>query len=214
MERKCRRVSGGEQEKSSDSTASRQMSAYKGKIATNASVFIEEEGGTMSETATLDAARENAEAVSHLIEQYLGRNGQARNGQDIVRFARLLWFIVRDIWEQFQLRLDQGLESGRARHAAASADLACDSLLRVIGQLKVTLQPNAGEHLEGFAELLAAVPKVREIQNAARHLTNSLNAPEPPIDEARLAEGLAAAARGDFEDTGAIVERLRAGGEL
>jgi hypothetical protein len=168
----------------------------------------------MSETATLDAARENAEAVSHLIEQYLGRNGQAKNVQDIVRFARLLWFIVRDTWDQFQLRLDQGLEASRARHAAASAALACDSLLRVIAQLEVTLQPNAGEQPEGFPELLAAVPNVTKIQKAARHLTNSLNAPEPPIDEARLADGLAAAARGDFEDTGAIVERLRAGGEL
>src|SRR5437588_12888939 len=79
---------------------------------------------TMSDTATLDAARENADAVSRLIEQYLGQNGQAKNAQDIVKFARLLWYIVRDIWDQFQVRLDHGLEAGHARQAAASAALA------------------------------------------------------------------------------------------
>jgi hypothetical protein len=168
----------------------------------------------MSETATLDTARENANAVSRLIEQYLGQDGRDKNVQDIVKFARLLYLIVRDTWQQFQVRLDVGLEAGRVRHAAASASLACDSLLRIIAQLQAVLPPEAGAQLEGLAELLSAAPKVREIQEGARDLVNCLNAPEPPVDAARLAEGLAAVARGDFEDTSAIVERLRAGGEL
>ena len=161
----------------------------------------------MSEIATLDTARETANAVSRLIEQYLGQDGQDKDIRDIVKFARLLWFIVRDTWEEFQMRLDQGVDAGRLRHAAASAGLACDSLLRVIAQLQARAQPEGGE-------LLTIPPNIREIQKVARDLLNRLNAPEPPIDEARLAEGLAAAARGDFEDTSAIVERLRAGGEL
>jgi hypothetical protein len=37
---------------------------------------------------------------------------------------------------------------------------------------------------------------------------------EPPIDEVRLAAGVAAARRSECEDTAAIVERLRSGGEL
>jgi hypothetical protein len=168
----------------------------------------------MSETTTLDTARENANAVSRLIEQYLGQDGREKNVQDIVKFARLLYVIVRDTWEQFQVRLDEGLEAGRVRHAAASASLACDSLLRIIAQLQAVLPPEAGAQLEGFAELLSAAPKVKEIQEDTRDLVNCLNAPELPIDAARLAEGVTAVARGDFEDTSAIVERLRAGGEL
>jgi hypothetical protein len=168
----------------------------------------------MSEIATLDTARETANAVSRLIEQYLGQDGRDKDVQDIVRFARLLCFIVRDMWERFQVRLDQGLEAGRARDAAATTALACDSLLRVIAQLQARLRSGSGQQWEGLAELLSAAPDVKEIQNAARDLVNRLNAPELPIDEARLAEGLAAAARGNFEDTSAIVERLRAGGEL
>jgi hypothetical protein len=168
----------------------------------------------MSETATLDTARENANAVSRLIEQYLGQDGREKNVQDIVTFAHFLYRIVRDTWEQFQVRLDGGLEAGRVRHAAASASLACDSLLRIIAQLHAVLPPEAGAQPEGLAELLSAAPRVRAIQEGARDLVNRLSAPEPPMDVARLAEGVAAVARGDFEDTSAIVERLRAGGEL
>jgi hypothetical protein len=168
----------------------------------------------MIETVKLDTARENADAVSRLIEQFLGTEDKDANIQDIVKFARLLWLIVRDIWEQFQLRLDQGLEAGRARHVAASASLACDSLLRVVTRLEDALARRGTGEVEGFPELIAAVPKVRTIQKAARNLVDILNAPEPPIDETRLAEGKAAAGSGDFEDTAAIVERLRIGGEL
>ena len=168
----------------------------------------------MGEIATLDTARETANAVSRLIEQYLGQDGRDKDVQDIVKFARLLCFIVRDMWERFQVRLDQGLEASRVRDAAASTALACDGLLRVIAQLQqARLRSGSGQQWEGLAELLSA-PDVKEIQNAACNLVNRLNAPELPIDEARLAEGLAAVARGNFEDTSAIVERLRAGGEL
>jgi hypothetical protein len=121
---------------------------------------------------------------------------------------------VRDTWEQFQSRLDQGLDARDARQAAASAALACVSWLRVIAQLEATLASQAGEEWEGLAEMRAATPQARKIQDAARDLINRLNAPVPPLDEARLSAGLAAVARGDVEDTAAIVERLRAGGEL
>jgi hypothetical protein len=168
----------------------------------------------MSETATLDTARENADAVSRLIDLCLGPEAGDNNVQDIVHFALLLWRIVRDTWERFQLLLDQGLEAGRARHAAASASLACDSLLRVVSQLEAALTREGVGDVDGLRELIAAAPKVREIKKATRNLVDLLNAPEPPLDQTRLAEGLAAAKRGEFEDTAAIVERLRAGGEL
>lgn len=49
----------------------------------------------MSNTATLDVARENANAVSRLIEQYVGHNGSNKDIQDIGRLARLLCYIHR-----------------------------------------------------------------------------------------------------------------------
>ncbi len=160
----------------------------------------------MSETATLDAVRANADAVSRLIDQHL-----PGSPQDVVNFVRYLWTLNQDIWDAFRERLDQGLEAGRARHAAASASLTCESLLRVVALLEVALPQR---DVEGLAELLAAVPKIRQIQSAARDLVDLLDAPPPPIDEGRLAQGLAAVVRGDFEDTATIVGRLKAGGEL
>jgi hypothetical protein len=168
----------------------------------------------MSETATLDTARDIADAGSRLIDHCLHPDGDGKTIQDIVNFAHVLWRMVRETWEQFQPRLDQGLEAGRARHAAASAAVACESLIRVITQLEGVVKPGAAEEVEGLSDLIAVAPKARAIQKAARDLVDLLNAPEPPIDETRLNEGLAAAKRGDFEDTAAIIERLRAGGEL
>ncbi len=83
-----------------------------------------------------------------------------------------------------------------------------------MAQLEAALTREAAGQIDGLPELIAAAPKAREIQKAARNLVDTLTASEPPIDEAPLAEGLAAATRGEFEDTAAIVERLRAGGEL
>ena len=58
---------------------------------------------------------------------------------------------------------------------------------------------------------MASATTPKNHQKAARDLVNTANTPGPPIDEARLAAGLAAAGRGDFEDTAAMVERLKAG---
>jgi hypothetical protein len=87
-------------------------------------------------------------------------------------------------------------------------------LLRVVAQLEDAQNQGTAGEVEGLPELIAAVSQARAIQKAARSLVDMLSAPVPPLDESRLAEGLAAARRGDFEDTAAIVERLRAGGEL
>jgi hypothetical protein len=168
----------------------------------------------MQNTAALDEAPETAAALSRMIDQYLPAQGGGEAVQDIVKFARFLWLVIRDTWEQFQLRLDQGLEAGRVRHAAASASLACDRLLRIVTQLDGVLGPEDAKQVEGLPELIAAAPKARAIRQAALALVDMLNAPEPPLDEARLADGLAAAARGDVEDTAVIVERLRTGGGL
>jgi hypothetical protein len=173
-----------------------------------------QEGRMMSEMAALDAVRASADSVSRLIEQHLPVEGGRDNVQDIVRYAHFLWRLIRDKWEQFKLHLDQGLEAGRARQAAASAALACDSLLRVVAQLQAAAPAEATGDLGGLPELAAAVDQAREIQKAARSLVDLLDAPAPPIDEARLAEGLAALQRGDFEDTAAIVARLKSGGDL
>ncbi len=168
----------------------------------------------MSETATLDTAKETADAVSKFIDQCLPAEREGQSVEDVVAFARRVWLVIRDTWQQFQLHLDQGLGASQARHSAASAALACDSLLGVLAKLQaVQTQGTAGE-VEGLPDLIAAAGEVRAIYTAARKLVDQLNAPEPPIDEARLAEGLAAARRGAFEDTAAIIERLKAGGEL
>jgi hypothetical protein len=171
--------------------------------------YFAERSASMTEADTLDAVRENADAVSRLIDQHLPE-GESGSAQDVVNFTRFLLALVRNIWEAFQAQLDKGLEAGRARHAAASASLACDGLLRVVALLEAAQPGDVGT----LAELLAAVPRVREIQKAARGLVDLLNAPAPPADEERLAQGMAAVGRGDFEDTAAIVGRLQAGGEL
>jgi hypothetical protein len=169
----------------------------------------------MNAMTTLDlAARENADAASRLLDQFLRAVEGRGNVRAVVKFALLTWSMVRDVWEQFQLGLDQGLEAGRARTAAASAALACESLLRTVARLEAALTKEAAEKLDGLPELTAAVPEVEAIRKAARALVNTLDAPAPVIDEARLAEGLAAVGRGESEDTTAIIERLRAGGEL
>jgi hypothetical protein len=168
----------------------------------------------MSEMATLDTAKATADAVSRFIDQCLPAESEGQSVEDVVAFARHLWFVVRRTWQQFQLRLEQGLGVGQARHAAASAALACDSLLRMMSKLEAVRAQGTTGTVEGLAGLMAAAPEVRAIYTAARRLVDQLNAPEPPIDEARLAEGLTAAERGAFEDTAAIVERLKAGGEL
>jgi hypothetical protein len=168
------------------------------------------EGLTMSETTTLDAVRQGADAVSRLIGERLPE-GEGGGAQDVVNFVRFLWTLVRGAWRKFQAQLDEGLEAGRARHAAASAALACDSLLRLVTGLNGALP--AGE-VEGLAELVAAVPEIKGTLSAARGIVNLLNAPAPPVDEERLARGLAAAQRGGSEDTAAIIEGLKAGGEL
>ena len=62
--------------------------------------------------------------------------------------------------------------------------------------------------------MVAAVQEIKGVQSAARGVVNLLNSPAPPVDEERLARGLAAAQRGDYEDTAPIIERLKAGGEL
>jgi hypothetical protein len=167
----------------------------------------------MSNTATLDAAGEAADAVSRLSDRYLRANGGNGDAQDLVTFARFIWLTVQEKWAPFQTRLDQGLEAGEARQAAASTALACDRLLRVVAQLERGRSSGAGE-VDGLPELIAAVPQVRAIQKGAQELVDALDTPAPPIDEARLAAGVAAARRGECENTAAIVERLRAGGEL
>jgi hypothetical protein len=168
----------------------------------------------MSDSATLDIARENADAVARLIEQYIGGDRGEKNVQDIAKFALLLWLMIRDAWGQFQVQLDHGLEGGRALTAAASASLACDSLLRVIARLAMAVPPEDRQQVAGLSDLLAASAEVKGIQNAARDLIHRCNAPAPPLDQARLAAGLTAAANGDVEETAAIVERLKNGGEL
>lgn len=164
----------------------------------------------MSETTTLDAVRQGADAASRLIDERLPQ-GDGSSAQDIVHFVRFLRASIRDIWGKFQARLDSGLEAGRARAEAASAALACDSLLRLVARLNTAVP--AGE-AEGLAELAAAAQEITGVQSAARVVVDLLNAPAPPVDEERLARGLAAAQRGDYEDTAAIIERLKAGGEL
>jgi hypothetical protein len=167
----------------------------------------------MSNTATLGAAGEAAGAVSRLADRHLRAEGRGDDVQDLVTFARFIWLTVQEEWAPFQTRLDRGLDAGEARHAAASAALACDRLLQIVARLEETPTTGAGE-VEGLAELSAAVPEVKAIQKAARDLTDMLDAPAPPIDEARLAAGVAAARRGECENTASIVERLRTGGEL
>jgi hypothetical protein len=167
----------------------------------------------MSNTATLDAAGEAADAVSRLTDRHLRAEGGSNDVQDLVTFARFIWLTVQEEWAPFQTRLDRGLEANAARQAAASAALACDSLLRIVARLEATLASGTGE-VDGLPELSAAVPEVRAIQKAARDLVDMLDAPAPPIDEVRLAAGVAAARRGECEETAAIIERLRAGGEL
>jgi hypothetical protein len=164
----------------------------------------------MSETTMLDAVRQGADAVSRLIDERLPE-GEGSGAQDVVHFVRFLRASIRDIWGKFQVRLDDGLEAGRARAEAASAALACDSLLWLVTRLRAALP--SGD-VEGLAELLAAVQEIKEVQSAARGMVDLLNSPAPSVDEERLARGLAAAERGDYEDTAAIIERLKAGGEL
>jgi hypothetical protein len=159
--------------------------------------------------------RDSADAVSRLIDQFLRAKAEDEQEQESVNITNLLWLTVRDIWRQFQHRLDQGLEAGKARQAAACASLACDSLLRVIARFEAGLAPGASrEVVEGLSGLIAAASEIRAIQKAARQLVDMLNAPAPPIDEDRLAEGVAAVGRGDFENTEAIIKRLKAGEDL
>jgi hypothetical protein len=164
----------------------------------------------MSETATLDAVRQGADAAPRLIDERLPQ-GDGSSAQDVVHFVRFLRDSIRDVWGKFQARLDSGLEAGRARGEAASALLACDSLLRLVARLHSAVP--AGE-AEGLTELADAAQEIKGVQSAARGVVNLLNSPAPPVDEERLARGLAAAQRGDYEDTAPIIERLKAGGEL
>ncbi len=165
----------------------------------------------MSAMATLDAARENAEAVSRLLDQYLGSEDTGKNVEDVLRFARFLWLVVRDAWEGFQVQLDAGMEAGQARRAAASAVRACESLVRVVGRLDAA---RAAGDVREYAELTDAAARARAIQQAAQELVRILEAPEPLLDPTRLAEGLSAAQRGELEDTEAIVARLKTGGSV
>lgn len=164
----------------------------------------------MSETTTLDAVRQGADAASRLIDERLPQ-GDGSSAQDVVHFVRYLRASIRDVWGKFQARLDSGLEGGRARAEAASAALACDSLLRLVARLNTAVP---AREVEGLAELAAAAQEIKGVQSAARGVVSLLTSPAPPIDEERLARGRAAAQRGDHEDTAAIVERLKAGGEL
>src|SRR5437868_11894884 len=102
----------------------------------------------MSETTTLDAVRQGADAASRLIDERLPQ-GEGGGAQDVVHFVRFLRASIRDVWGQFQTRLDGGLGAGRARAEAASAALACDSLLRLVARLNTAVP--AGE-AEGLAE--------------------------------------------------------------
>jgi hypothetical protein len=167
----------------------------------------------MSNTATLDAAGQAADAVSRLSDRHLRAEDGNGDVQDLVTFARFIWLTVQEKWAPFQTRLDRGLEVGEARQTAASTALACDRLLRVVAQLEGGTSSTAGA-VDGLPELIAAVPQVRAVQQAAQELVGMLDAPPPPVDEGRLAAGVAASRRGEVEDTAAIVERLRAGREL
>jgi hypothetical protein len=164
----------------------------------------------MSETTTLDAVRQGADAVSRLIDEHLPQ-GEGGSARDVVHFVRFLWASLRGAWGKFQAQLDGGMEAGSVRGAAASAALACDSLLRLVTGLNSEF--SSGE-VEGLAELVAAVQEIKGVQSAARGIVNLLSSSAPPIDEDRLARGVAAVGRGDSEDTAAIIERLKAGGEL
>ena len=79
-------------------------------------------------------------------------------------------------------------------------------------QLQEIAQANNQERWS--PEAMLAAQEVLQERMAGRAQEPLVAEGEPPIDEVQLAAGVAAARRSECEDTAAIVERLRSGGEL
>jgi hypothetical protein len=85
------------------------------------------------------------------------------------------------------------------------------ALFGLLESLAALVSPGGG--VEGLARLREWAEGVKSNRAAAAAVLSAASESRP-IDEARLARGLADAQAGKFEDTAAIVERLKAGGDL
>jgi hypothetical protein len=129
--------------------------------------------------------------------------------QGLLELHHLLTDLLRRSWEATQRALDKGIPAAWLRDLLEPIRDGADALL----DLLPLLRNQDGAAKAHRANLEADAAKVRALHDEAVKLLDWLAAPRPPIDEERLAQGIAQAERGEVERGEAVLERLRAGGE-
>jgi hypothetical protein len=138
--------------------------------------------------------------------------------QDMADMVTLLATEVRlleDNWDRLRARMDAGMERSRLRADAVALGDAAGSLLglgRVLSRFTPEGKPAAMAPARR-AELEGLLARLDAASATIAALIEWLDKPWPPIDQERLARGIAEAERGEGESTDAILERLRIGGE-
>ncbi len=139
--------------------------------------------------------------------------------QDMADMVTLLATEVRLLeqnWDRLRVRMDAGMERSRLRAGAKALDDAARSLLglgRALSQFTPEGKPAATAPPDLLAELDGLVARIGALAAPIASLVEWLDKPWPPIDQERLARGIAEAERGEGESADAILDRMRAGGE-
>lgn len=133
----------------------------------------------------------------------------AADVQGLLELHHLLTDLLRRDWEAAQRAMEAVVDAGRLRAMLEPIRDGANVQLDVVPLLR-NLSSAVGA---SPADLEADHAILHTLREGATKLLDWLAAPRPPIDQERLAEGIAQAERGEVERGEAILERLRAGGE-
>jgi hypothetical protein len=152
-------------------------------------------------------ARDSAESARRRLGESV--HPTAAEVQGLVEWHHLLTDLLRRSWESAQAAINEGIEAGRLRTMLEPIRDGANFQLDLLPLLR---------NLSGAVgappvDLGADEKTLRALREEAAKLLDWLAAPRPPIDQERLAQGIAQAERGEVERGEAILERLRAGGE-
>lgn len=152
-------------------------------------------------------ARDSAESAHRRLGE--AAHPTAAEVQGLLELHRVLTDLLRRDWAAARAALAEGIEAGRLRAMLGPIRDSAEAQLDFLSRLRNL----AGAAEAPLASLAAEEAELRALREEATRILDWLAAPRPPIDQERLARGMAQAERGEVVSADEILARLRAGEE-